>query len=252
VRLWRLALAGLVVVASAGCQLEVQVGVDVAPDGSGEVRVAGALDEEAAARVPDLAEQLEVDDLVATGWTVTGPALEADGRTWVRASKPFADPEGAGAVLDEISGPEGPFRDFEVRRTPSLLRDEWRFSGTVDLRAGLAGFSDDALRARLDGTDVGLTDGEVAMAAGRALDEAFTFQVAVALPSEVTSNAPGGLEGGAVWRPKLGEQLALTASGQELQTDVLAWLGASAAAALALLVLLAVRLRRWRRARARG
>jgi len=247
VRLLRLLLVGLVLVVPTGCQLEVRVGLDVEPDGSGVVRVAGVLDEAAASRVPDLRDQLEVDDLVEAGWTITGPALEADGRTWIRASKPFAAPEDAGPVLDEISGSGGPFRDFAVRRTPSLLRDEWNVDGIVDLTAGLAGFSDDALRERLDGTNVGRSDDEIAAEAGRSLDEVITFVVAVTVPGELTSNAPAGRTDVAEWRPVFGEQLALAASGTSLNTVTALWLALGLAAAVALVVLLAVRYRRHRR-----
>lgn len=233
-RAWRAAVLAALVLLTAGCQVDIQVGVDVEPDGTGEVTVAAALDEAAAARVPALADQLEVDDLLAAGWTLTGPTPEADGRTWVRATKAFASPEEAGPVLDEISGADGPFRDLDVRRAPTLLRDEWHLTGTVDLRAGLAAFSDDALRARLDGTDVGLTPDELAAAAGRPLAQALTFRVAVVLPGEVTSNAPGRA---ALWRPVLGEQLSLVAKGSRLNPATVGWLAASGVAAVGALVL---------------
>lgn len=239
------ALVGLVLL--AGCQLEVQVGVDVADDGSGEVSVATALDAEAAAKVPDLADRLEVDDLLDAGWEVDGPTLEADGRTWVRAVKPFATPEDAGLVFNEISGAGGPFRDFLVRRTPTLSQDLWEFTGTVDLTQGLAGFSDDALRARLDGTDVGRSEAEIDEAVGGPLDEALSFRVAVALPGQISAAAPGvdgagegAAPGVAVWRPSLGERVALAATAKEANTSSLRWFalaaGAIVAAALATVV----------------
>ncbi len=248
-RLLKGLLAAAVLVLTSGCQLDVRVGLDVEPDGSGVVRVAGVLDEAAASRVPDLGDQLEVDDLVEAGWTITGPSLEADGLTWIRASKPFAAVEDAGTVLDEISGSGGPFRDFEVRRTPSLLRDAWEFDGVVDLTSGLAGFSDDALRERLDGTNVGRPDGDVAAGTGRSLDEVITFLVAVSVPGELASNAPAGRSDVAEWRPVLGEQVALTATGTSLNTATARWLALALAAAAALVVLLAVRARRHWRAR---
>lgn len=228
---------------AAGCQLDTRVAIDVREDGSGRVEVSVALDEAAAERVPGLADQLAVDDLVATGWTVSGPSLDADGLTWIRASKPFASPERAALVLDEITGADGPLRDIAVSRHPSLFWDEWQLTGTVDLGDGLAGFSDDALRERLDGTNVGLTDDEIAAIAGRPLAEVLTLEVAVSLPGEVSAN--GRAEGGrAVWEPELGERLELTATGSRLHTATITWLVVAATAALALVVVVVRRARR--------
>ena len=249
-RSWRtLLLAGALVVLG-GCQVHTSVVIDVREDGSGGVEVSVALDEEAAARVPELADQLEVDDLVASGWTVTGPALERDGRTWIRATKPFSAPEQARAVLDEVTGTDGPFRDLVVRRRPSLVRDRWELQATVDLREGLAGFSDDALRERLDGTNVGLSDEEVAAEAGRPLAEVATFEVAVVLPGEVTGNG-AATDGRATWQPVLGERVDVAATGTRVRTTTLAWFATAAAAVAGLVVLAGARAVRGRRRRGR-
>ena len=237
------ALVAVLVAIGTGCNVDVHVDVVVADDGAGEVRVGVGLDEAAAARVPQLADQLEVGDLVAAGWAVTGPVVEADGRTWLRAAKPFASVEAASAVLDEVSGADGPFGDLAVRRAPSLLQDRWHVDGTVDLTGGLAAFSDEGLRARLDGTDVGLSDEELAAEAGVPLEEAVTFSVAVDLPGEVRSNGENGVSR-AVWRPVLGQALDVTATGSRLHTTVAVLLGVAATAAVALVLLLARRRRR--------
>lgn len=246
----RLVAAVALVLATAGCQLDVNVGFDVEDDGSGVVRVAVGLDDDAMQRVPELAEQLEVDDLVDAGWTITGPAADGDGRTWIRASKPFASPEEAGAVLAELSGDAGPFRDFRVERERSFLAETWRFGGVVDLSAGLEGFSDDALRERLDGTSFGVGTAELERRAGRALDRVFTFRVASELPGSVSSNAPLDVEGGPVWTPTLGEQVSLSAEGRVVDTARVAWLAVAAGAFVALLGVLFRRVRRRRRERA--
>ena len=235
----RLPVLAAVLAVTAGCQLDVQVRLAVGDDGAGEVEVAAALDEAAAARVPLLADQLEVDDLVATGWRVEGPSTEGDDRTWVRASKPFASAEDAAAVLDEVSGPDGPFGDLAVRREPSLLRDRWHVVGTVDLTGGIAAFSDEGLRARLDGTDVGLSDEELVAAAGRPVAEALTFSVAVVLPGDVTSNGSAGAGADdARWRPVLGEAVPIEATGRRVHTVTAALLALAAAAGVALVAVL--------------
>ena len=244
----RVALPLTALVLAAGCQVDTRVAVEVEDDGSGRVEVTVALDEAAAARVPELADQLEVDDLVADGWTVTGPAPEADGSTRIRASKGFDSAEEAPSVLAEVAGAEGPFRDLQVVSRPTLLDDVWVLDGTVDLTAGLAGFSDDALRARLDGTDVGRPVAEIEAEAGRPIADIVTFEVAVRLPGELATN--GGIDGErAVWAPRLGERLDLAATGTTLRTTTALWLGAAGVALAALVALVARRAFSWRRHR---
>ncbi|MDQ3372166.1 MAG: hypothetical protein M3482_05470, partial [Actinomycetota bacterium] len=86
-------LGVLAVVALGACRVETEVGLTVEEDGSGMVEVGIGLDDDALGRVPGIADELRVEDLQATGWTVVGPVEEADGYTWFRISKPFATPE---------------------------------------------------------------------------------------------------------------------------------------------------------------
>ena len=246
-RLWLVVVA--LVLLGGACRMDVNVAVDVTDDGSGDVRVGVGLDDAAMRRVPDLEDQLVLDDLVDAGWTVSGPAEERDGRTWIRATKPFANPDEAAAAMQEISGPDGPFRGFALDRDRSFLATKWRFTGDVDLSAGLEGFSDDALRERLDGTSFGIDIEELERRAGATLDRVFGFKVAVLLPGDVSSNAPVAVTNGAVWSPSLGEEASLRATSQRWNLAVLGWTGVAVLATIALVVVLAVRLRRWRRTR---
>lgn len=230
-------------VTASGCEIRVDVAVEASVDGSGEVRVAVGLDPEASERVPDLGDQLRIDDLREAGWTVTGPAPEADGYTWIRASKEFTDPADAGVVMDEISGPEGPFRDFSLRREQSAYEERIRFEGTVDLTGGLDGFGDDELRDRVD-ADLDQVADQIREDLDESLREVFRFRVAALLPGAVESNAPTELSGGALWTPELGEQVELRAEGQAVRWSAVVLTGVAAAAGVAL-VWLAVRA--WRR-----
>lgn len=220
------------------------VGVDAKADGSGTVRVAVALDADAARRVPNLAQDLEVDDLREAGWTITGPTREGDGQTWIRASKPFAAPEQAGRVLAEVSGTKGPFQSFTLRRSRSFLKTTTSFRGTVDLGAGLEGFGDDDLRQRLGGTSTGIDAAALERKIGEALDRVFRFRVVARLPGAVTSNAPTRADGGAAWQPKLGEKVVLEATAESWNTRTIAGL---AVAGVALVALAVLALTRWRR-----
>ena len=75
----RLGGLALLVLVLTGCRVDATTRVEVAEDGSGIVTVEVVLDQEAADRVPDLAEQLRVRDLRRTGWEVTGPEPAAGG-----------------------------------------------------------------------------------------------------------------------------------------------------------------------------
>lgn len=231
-----LVLAVAAVVLATGCRSEVLVRLDVAEDGSGTVQVGVGLDEEALARIPDLAAQLRVDDLEQAGWDVADP-VEEDGFTWVRATKPFATPEEASAVLAEVTGAAGPVRDFTLTRERSLARTELGLRGTVDLSGGLEAFSDPDLAARLDGLPFGRELEE--LLGGTPQDEAVRFTVYVGMPGAVTSNAPEEAPGAALWHPRLGgEPVALEASSSELRTTTVAWLAVAAGAVVVLVLVL--------------
>lgn len=226
----RLLLACLVTTAAlagGGCRVDVGLDLEVEGDGTGTVDVVVALDEAAARRVPDLADQLEVDDLVASGWDITGPDPVDGGGVEVRATKPFASLAELDRVIDEVSGEEGPLADLTVSSERSTFSDRWELRGVADLRAGLEAFGDDALRARLGGTSLGTSEAELEEAAGRPLAEAVRFSVDADLPG-----------GGGSFAPRLGETVELSATSRSwhLPRVVLAVL-AVAAVAGAVLVL---------------
>ena len=151
-------------------------------------------------RVPGLDDELRLDDLAATGWEMQLPTREDDGFTWIRVSKPFGTPEEAGQVLSEIAGENGPLRDFVVTRERSFARTEYGFGATVDFRGGIEAFADESLTEVLEGEPLGEDVAAIEERIGAAIDEVFTFRVAVRLPGDVESNAPTQAGNGAVWR----------------------------------------------------
>jgi hypothetical protein len=176
----------LVVVAAvvlAGCQLDVHVDVVMEPDGSGIVTVAVLVDDDALARVGNLESQLRVDDLRASGWNVLEPA-RADAATSIRAVKSFATPAEGSQILDELTGPDGPFRDFDLRVDEGVLGTEYSITGTVDLTGGPHAFGDDELRAALGGDPFGDTVARIEQDEGRPVAEMVDFRVTVAVPGE--------------------------------------------------------------------
>jgi hypothetical protein len=244
-RLRLLGLVVLVVFAASACRVRTEVGVDVNDDGSGTVTIRVGLDDDAIAKNPGYEQALRIDDLRATGWAVTGPTKDADGFTYVQVTKPFANPEEATKIFAEVSGSTGPFRDFRISRTRSFARTSTRFDGTVDFTsAGVEQFADPALAAQLDGKPLGDDIAAIEARIGDKLDKVFQFKVAVRLPGDVTSNAPGRALNGAVWEPKLSDSAptVLTASGRSWRTGTLVAVAVAAVAGFVLLLVLLIRL----------
>ncbi|WP_436794831.1 hypothetical protein [Actinospongicola halichondriae] len=241
-----MAAAVALVVALAGCELRTEINIDVADDGSGTVQVGAGVDDDALERRPDLLDDLALDDLLATGWTATEPAKEADGLTWVRLTHDFARPEDVGILVDEIAGEHGPFRDFAVVRDDGFAETSYTFSGTVDFSAGVSGLTDDPeLAEALEADPAELIEDEI----GQAIDDVLQVQIGVRLPGDVVSNAPTQASNGALWRPSVLERDAvdLSATGTLQRTERYLWLALAVAAGFALLFFLAIRLAAWRR-----
>lgn len=217
---------------ATACQANVAVDVGVRADGSGQVSAGLGLDDEAVAEVGDLDSVLALDDLRKTGWHIEGPRQEKDGRTWVRASKPFTSTSEAGRVVAEL-GP--PFQGLRIERVSSFLRTKTTLSGAVDLTAGLASFSDADLEQVVD-------LGEVDRRFGDRAGEAIQVELTADLPGKVATNN-AALGGGPTWPARLGERGEVWARGDRLRTLPLV------AGVTALVALSAVTLTAWRRRR---
>jgi hypothetical protein len=205
--------------ALTACQVTLAAGVDVERNGSGRVTAGVGLDADAVKEVGDLATALRVDDVRAAGWQVAAPRKEDDGLTWVRASKPFAQPEQVPALLAELNGPDGPFRDFRVVRTKSLTRSKTTFTGTLDLSHGFTGLTDPALTAALGDVDLGLDIAGLQARFGDAVSRSVGAEVTAGLPGKVTTNAPERAGGRALWAPALGQTVQLEASSEAFKID---------------------------------
>lgn len=229
---------------ATGCQVTLAVEVDVGADGSGTVQAGVGFDDEALREVGDLGAALRVHDLRQAGWEVVGPTREADGVTWVRASKGFDDPEEAAVVAAQLSGPEGPFRDFRVTRERSLLRTRTGFAGVVDLSAGLAGLSDAELQAALGDFDLGLDLDGLRRRFGDALGDGVRVRVSASLPGDLEANTPSVRDGRANWSAAPGERLEMTARATLTRLGPLAYGGIALLVVTAALVAFGLRSRR--------
>lgn len=243
-RLRLVLLVALVVVFSGACRVRTDIGIEVKANGSGTVTVKIGLDDDAMKQAPNFQQSLKVDDLAAHGWTLTGPVKETDGFTYFSASKPFANPDEAKRIFLEISGAKGPFRDFNITRSRSFARTKFGFSGTVDFTGGIESFSDSDLAAQLDGKPVGEDVKAIEQRINDSLDNVFQIRIAVRLPGDVSSNAPGQAANGAVWQPRLSQQGAVALTATSTSTRWVTIVGALVAvgALIGLVVLAIVRL----------
>lgn len=176
-------LACLLTLTLAGCRMTVAVDIAVNPDLTGRVTVGVGLDDEALVRAGDLDQQLRVDDVRAAGWEVGSARLEDDGLTWVRATKAFADPAQFSLIMEELTGPDGVFRDWALAESSSITGTEWTVDGIVDLTGGPEAFSDPQLTESLGGDPFGGSLAEIEREEGRPVADLVDFRVTVDLPA---------------------------------------------------------------------
>jgi hypothetical protein len=233
----------LVVLTAGACRVRTDIGVQVKDDGSGTVTVGINFDADAVKSAPNIESSLKVDDLTKSGWTVT-QKKQTDGSLTFQAVKPFANPAEAAAIFNELSGPTGPLHDFQITRERSFARTTTSFTGTIDFSRGLESFGDSELAQQLDGKPIGDDIAAIEQRIGESLDKVFEFRVAVRLPGQVTSNAPGQAANGAVWQPKLSDKAAahLEAKGRSWRISTVLLTGTTIAAVVALVILLLFRL----------
>lgn len=172
------AVLGLVL-ALAGCRMDVNVGIDVNEDGSGTVTIAVGVDDELLAKAPGAADRVKLEDLSAAGWKVTGPAKESDGNTWVHLSRPFANPAEMKQILGEINGPGGPLGAFELTIRKEWDQTTWTLDGTAGLTGGVSGFVDPELAAAF-GTSKPLE--QLVAESGVPIEQGLNLTVTVTLP----------------------------------------------------------------------
>jgi hypothetical protein len=256
--------AAVLVLALSACQATIRIGVDTNANGSGAVTATVLLDHDAATNLPNLAQQLRTSDLAKAGWKVDGPLPAQNQGVQVRVSKPFRNPSEAIKVLAELSGGSGagggaasrgggPFNGFRIDQRHGFLYTTTNFHGVVDLTCGLQCFGDPKLQQQLGGTDLGIDPAKLQQQAGVILDRIFHFEVSVRLPGSLqSSNAPAQAGNGAVWQPKLGDQVTLTATSRAWNAPRVVLLGLAVVAAFALVALLVLRLLRRRRSHPLG
>lgn len=175
-------IALLLVVITAACEARVEVEIEVREDGSGIIVVGMGLDPAAMERIPDLEQQLRTSDLSAAGWLIDPPAPDARGVTWVRVSKPFDDAAGANAILDEITGADGPLSTLTLERTDAFAESSWQLTGNLDVTTGVEAFLDESVAELLGGDATGGQLAKIEAELGQPAEEMVDFELLVGLP----------------------------------------------------------------------
>ena len=145
-----LAFFALIVVIAAGCRVQIETKIEVGLDGKGTITQGIGFDDAALKRVGDPARALRADDLVKAGWVVDATSKEGD-LTWIRVHHSFTTPEEGTALLAQLSGPDGPYRDMLIKRSDGLLSTSVKVTGQIDTTAGLQMFGDEQLATTLGG-----------------------------------------------------------------------------------------------------
>ncbi|MGY6502526.1 MAG: HAD family hydrolase [Acidimicrobiales bacterium] len=244
-------------VALSACQARVDVAVDVEDDASGEVTVTVELDREAVDRLEGVGS-LRTEDLTDAGWVVADTIERDDGAVVLSAAKSFADPAELGRVLEEISGPGGPYGRLGLRVERPFARAEYQFEGVLDGTVGVDAFADPGLAAALDGLPFGTDLAELEAELGAPIGSLVALGLNVDLPGDQVGDAGAAVENGSLrWTTTLDalDPVPVLANSETLRVQTLALAGAAALLALLFVILVIVRVlvgirRRRRRRRA--
>jgi hypothetical protein len=167
---------------ATACRVESTTSIRVEPDGSGTVTVAVVLDAEAARRLGDPSTALALDDLSQAGWSVAEPVGGAEGLE-LRAEREFTSPDDLPAVLAEVGGTDGVFRDVELRVVDGFARTDYEFSTRVELTGSPEQFGDPELGTILGDLPLGRTPDQLAFE-GAGDPDAMRLVVRVELPGD--------------------------------------------------------------------
>ena len=180
-----LALAAIAIVVLTGCRLDVVVDVTMEPDGTGVVVVDVIADADLVSRVPDLVDDLRLDDAIANGWAVDGPSPRQEGGATITLTHPFSS---AAELTNLLSSVGPPLSRMTASRSEDLDgRIINRIDGVMVLPSGYQSFADADLLAAVGG----LPFAAEIEASGSTVQDSFGFTYRVSLPGKLESAVTG-------------------------------------------------------------
>lgn len=180
----RLALIVVSVLALTACRLDITVSVEMEPDGTGVVTFVADADAELVAQVPDLIDDLRLDDAEANGWMVDGPTQLEGGGLTIALAHEFRSKDELANVLNSIGPPltrMAAARNTEDEQTTNAI------NGELVLSDGFETFADAELLQAVGG----LPFADEFAAIGSTPADALSFTFRVSLPGELISAETG-------------------------------------------------------------
>ena len=194
-RVRTIAVFGALLMVLTGCRVDVRIDVTADDAGAGLIEVTVDIDSEAAANVPGLAEDLRVDDLVSSGWTIEGPTLVNSGGQRVVLRYAFESPAEGTAALRQISGVNGPLLNPELKRTVDGRTVATTLDATLQFVGGMQAFSDMELSTLLGDAPWATTAAKL----GADPNQSVSLTLVAHLPGEIKKSTGTEAEGGVVW-----------------------------------------------------
>ncbi len=231
----RLLLAVVCVLALSACRLDVTVDVLIEPDGTGTVTMVATADAELVEQVPDLIDDLRLDDAIENGWVVDGPTTTETGGATITLTHDVSSAEELANVLNSI-GP--PLNQMAAARTtdPETEQTTNAINGILRLDNGFTSFADTDLLTAVGG----LPFEQEITASGLTPAQAMSFTYRVELPGELVSAETGTEVGDGVieWQAPLdgSETNLYVQTVQRPAGDGLSWAGPLATISFVLLV----------------
>jgi len=160
--------------------------------------------------VPDLADDLRFDDAIASGWVVSRPNKTADGGLQVSMAQSFDNPEQATALLAQLSGEFGPFKQISLSRSGKDTDSTFQLDGRLQADGGLKAFADPKLLQVIGGAPFAQNLEQADLDLGKAM----TIEFVATLPGVVERTTGIDNANTITWRVPLdgSEQSVLTTS----------------------------------------
>jgi hypothetical protein len=175
----------------SACRLDVDVSVVMEPDGTGAVTVQLIADAELVSEVPDLVDDLRLDDAITNGWEIDGPTPTDAGGLAMTLTHPFTSAADLANVLNSI-GP--PLSQMAAARTKVDDQTSNAINGDLVLPNGFESFADADLIAAANG----LPFADKFALRGQQPAESMSFVFRVSLPGELVSSTGTEVSDGSI------------------------------------------------------
>ncbi len=195
-RMAKILAVGLVLALTSSCKVDIRVDVTADDTGAGTVQVTVDANAEVVTKVPGLAADIRYDDLVASGWTIEGPLQVNNGGLRVILRYAFESPAEATRALRQISGPNGPLLEPELKRTVDGRLVSTTLDATLQFVGGLETFSDPLLTSAIGGSPWRNAADRLNVADPM---DAVTVTLVARLPGSVKKSTGTEAEGGVIW-----------------------------------------------------